>query len=34
LARNGKQPVRYSHRVHSNPEVRWVVFVLYSCTNT
>jgi hypothetical protein len=22
FAHNGKQPVRYSHRVHSNPEVR------------
>jgi hypothetical protein len=22
FARKGKQPVRYSHRVHTNPEVR------------
>ena len=31
FARKGKQPVRYSHRVHTNPEVRCIL-LLYVCT--
>jgi hypothetical protein len=27
FARKGKQPVRYSHRVHTNPEVRYVTLL-------
>jgi hypothetical protein len=36
FARQGKQPpVKYSHRVHTNPEVRSVIFILsYSFSDT